>query len=344
MRPFPSVPDTGPGALPETMRAAVITAAGGPDVLAIHQRPVPVPGTGEILVRVRASALNRADLLQRAGRYNPPPGVPLDVPGLEFAGEVAATGPGASRWPIGARVAGLVGGGAHAEYLVTHERAVAGLPDALSWEQAGAAPEACITAHDALRQAAIRPGDTVLVHAVGSGVGLAAVQIARRLGARVFGTARGAEKLAAASAVGMEDGATPGERGWLADPVKRWTGGRGIDVVIDLVGGDYFRESVSIMAPKGRVVVVGLLAGRESSMDLGTLLARRLSVRGTVMRSRPLEERIVVTQDFEREVVPWLADGSVSMRIDARFPLERIGDAHALLETNTVIGKLALTL
>jgi NADPH:quinone reductase-like Zn-dependent oxidoreductase len=293
---------------------------------------------------VRASALNRADLLQRAGRYNPPPGVPVDVPGLEFAGEVAASGPGADRWPIGSRVAGLVGGGAHAEYLVTHERAVAAVPEHVSWEQAGAAPEACITAHDALRQAAIRPGETVLVHAVGSGVGLAVVQIARRLGARVFGSARGATKLEAAAAVGMEDGVVQSERGWLAEPAKRWTGGRGIDIVIDLVGGDYFRESVSIMAPKGRIIVVGLLAGRESAIDLGALLARRLSVRGTVMRSRPLEERIVVTQDFEREVVPWLADGSVAMRIDARFPLERIGEAHALLETNAVIGKVALTL
>ena len=328
--------------LPDTMRVAVITAAGGPDVLRVTSRPVPAAGTGEILVRVRASALNRADLLQRAGRYNPPAGVPRDIPGLEFAGEVVASGPGADRWPIGTRVMGLVGGGAHAEFLVTHERAVAAMPDALSWEQAGASPEACITAHDALMQAGLRPGDTVLVHAVGSGVGLTTVQIARQMGARVFGTARGLAKLDAGAAVGMEAGVQPGEPGWLTEPVKRWTDGRGIDVVIDLVGGDYVRESVSIMALKGRIVVVGLLAGRQAPLDLGVLLARRLTVRGTVLRSRPLEERIRVTQAFEREVLPWLAAGAIAMRVDARFPLDRIDEAHALLEGNQTVGKIAL--
>jgi NADPH:quinone reductase-like Zn-dependent oxidoreductase len=168
---------------------------------------------------------------------------------LEFAGEVVECGPNATRLPIGTRVAGLVAGGAHAEFLVTHERAVAAVPDGLSWEQAGACPEACITAHDALRQAGLRPGENVLIHAVGSGVGLAAVQIARRLGAAgVFGTARGSAKLDAAKAFGMDHGAQPDEGGWLADAAKRWTNERGIDVVVDLVGGDYLRESVAVMA------------------------------------------------------------------------------------------------
>jgi len=324
------------------MRAAVIHAPGDPSVLRIADRPTPIPGAGEVLVRVRASALNRADLLQRAGRYNPPPGVPADIPGLEFAGEVVAQGPGADTWPVGTRIAGLVGGGAHAEYLVTHERAVAALPGALSWEQAGAAPEACITAHDALRQADVRPGDRVLVHAVGSGVGLATVQIARLLGATVYGTARGAEKLHAAAAVGLEAGTQPGEPGWLKTAVRQWNVD-GMDVVVDLVGGNYVHESVSIMSLKGRIIVVGLLAGRESRLDLGTLLARRLTLRGTVLRSRPLEERIAVTQAFSREVLPWLASGQIVMRVDATFPLERIADAHALLEGNQTIGKVAIT-
>lgn len=327
---------------PPTMRAAIIRTPGDPTVLEIAERPVPTPGAGEVLVRVRASALNRADLLQRAGRYAPPPGVPPDIPGLECAGEVVAHGPGANTWPLGTRVAGLVGGGAHAEYLVTHERAVAVLPDGLSWEQAGAAPEACITAHDALRQAGVRPGDRVLVHAVGSGVGLAAVQLARLLGAVVFGTARGPQKLEAAAAVGMHAGAQPGEPGWLKSAVKEWRVD-GIDVVIDLVGGDYVGESVSIMSLKGRIVVVGLLAGRETQLDLGALLTRRLILRGTVLRSRPLEERIAVTQAFSREVLPWLASGQLTMRVDATFPLEQIADAHALLESNRTIGKVAIT-
>ena len=326
------------------MLAAVITSAGGPDVLQIQSRPVPTVGSGEILVRVRGSALNRADLIQRIGRYAPPAGVPQDIPGLEFAGEVISTGPGATLWPVGSRVCGLVGGGAHAEYLVTHERAVAAVPESLSWEQAGAAPEACITAHDALRQADLRPGDSVLIHAVGSGVGLAAVQIARQLGARVFGTARGAAKLDAAREVGLEAGVQPSDDpAWLTQAANGWTIGRGIDVVIDLVGGDYLRHTVPLMAHKGRVIVVGLLAGRESTLDMGLLLMKRLTIRGTVLRSRPLEERIDVTQRFAREVIPWLANGAVQMRVDRRFPLAQIAEAHVLLETNETIGKVALT-
>ncbi len=325
------------------MRAAVITRSGGPDVLAIQQRPVPTPGAGEVLVRVRASALNRADLLQRAGRYPAPAGVPADIPGLEFAGEVVRTGPDAALWSVGARVCGLVGGGAHAEYLVTHERALAAVPDALDWPAAGSAPEACITAHDALvTQANIRPGDTVLIHAVGSGVGLTAVQIARQLGAIVYGTARSASKLDIASNLGMTAGASPGESGWVAKAVREWTGGRGIDIVLDLLGGDYVRESVAALAPKGRLVLIGTLAGLESPLDLRYMLARRLTVRGTVLRSRPIEERIAVTQAFAREVMPWLANGMVQPRIDCTFPLEEIADAHSRMESNQTAGKIAI--
>jgi NADPH:quinone reductase len=330
--------------LPDSMTAAVITAPGAPDVLQLATRPLPQPGAGELLVRVRSSAINRADVLQRQGKYPPPPGVPADIPGLEFAGEVAATGPGVERWQVGQRVCGLVGGGAHAEYLVTHERAVAAVPDALDWVQAGASPEACITAYDALRQADVRPGAVVLVHAVGSGVGLAAVQIARALGCRVFGTARSAAKLEAARAVGMEDGAVPGEAGWLVAASKRWVGKQGIDAVVDLVGGDYVRETLPAMALQGHIVVVGTLAGTETLLDLRYLLGRRVSITGTVLRSRPLEERISITQAYARELLPWLASGTVRMRIDASFPLARIAEAHALMESNTTVGKIALTL
>jgi NADPH:quinone reductase len=333
-----------PAEIPAAMRAAIIVAPGGPQNIEVRERPVPRPGTGEILVRVRGSALNRADLMQRAGRYPAPPGVPADIPGIEFAGEVVARGPGATMWSEGARVAGLVGGGAHAEFLVTHERTVAAVPQNMAWDIAGASPEACITAHDALvAGAGLRPGDTVLVHAAGSGVGLAAIQIARRLGARVFGTARGGAKLDAARDAGMEAGASPGERGWIADQVREWTGGRGVDVALDLVGGDYTRETIPAMALRGRIVLIGTLAGAESVVDLRSILVRRLTIRGTVLRSRPLEERIAVTAAFSREVMPWLASGAVTTRIDARFPLSELGRAHELLESNTTIGKVAIT-
>jgi NADPH2:quinone reductase len=331
-----------PAPLPDLMRAAVITRSGDPGVLAIEPRPVPRPGPGELLVRVVASAVNRADCLQRAGRYPAPPGAPPEIPGLEFAGTVAAVGHGGSRWRLGDRVTGLVGGGAHAEYLVTHERAVARVPDGLSWEAAGASAEACITAYDALRQAEVRPGDVVLVHAVGSGVGLAAVQLARCLGARVVGTARSEAKLEAARAVGMADGGVPGAPGWLSAAVSEWTGGRGVDVVLDLVGGDYVAEALPAMAPRGRLVVIGTLAGTAAALDLRLLLARRLVVRGTVLRSRPLEERIAVTQAYEREVLPWLASGVVRTRVDATRPLPRLAEAHALVEGNGTIGKVAI--
>lgn len=327
------------------MRAGVITRPGEPDVLAIQQRPVPSPGPGEVLVRVRASALNRADLLQRAGRYPAPAGVPADIPGLEFAGEVVLQGPGAALWATGARVCGLVGGGAHAEYLVTHERALAAVPDALTWEAAGSAPEACITAHDALvAQAHVRPGETVLIHAVGSGVGLTAVQIARALGATVYGTARSTAKLEVARDLGMTGGTIPGDAGWLSTSARGWTGGRGVDVILDLLGGDYVRESVAALANRGRLVLIGTLAGLESTLDLRYMLSRRLTVQGTVLRSRPLEERIAVTQAFAREVMPWLTNGAVQVRIDATYPLERIADAHERMESNQTVGKIALVM
>lgn len=327
------------------MRAAVIAQAGGPEALSVEARPVPTPGPGEVLVRVHASAINRADLLQRAGRYPAPAGVPADIPGLEFAGEVVGLGFGSALWHTGARVCGLVGGGAHAEYLVTHERALAAVPDALDWIQAGSAPEACITAHDALvTQANVRPGDSVLIHAVGSGVGLTAVQVARQLGATVYGTARSAHKLEIARELGLRAGATPGEPGWVAAASRKWTGGRGVDIVLDLLGGNYVRESVAALAPRGRLVLIGTLAGLESTLDLRYMLSRRLMVRGTVLRSRPLEERIAVTQAFAREVMPWLANGTVHTRIDATFPLERIADAHRLMEGNATAGKIAITM
>jgi putative PIG3 family NAD(P)H quinone oxidoreductase len=327
------------------MRAAVITAPGGPDVFEIQSRPLPTPGPDDLLIRVRASAINRADLLQRIGRYPAPPGVPADIPGLEFAGEVVAWGASVTGWAVGDRVCGLVGGGAHAEYLVTHARTVARVPDGLDWRIAGAAPEAYITAYDAMvLQAGLQPGERVLIHAVGSGVGLAAVQLVRALGSTAYGTARGAPKLEAAREAGMAAGVQPGEGAWIADAVAGWTGGAGVHVVVDLVGGDYTAGSLAAMAPRGRLMLIGALAGSKATMDLRLILGKRLTIRGTVLRSRGLAERIEVTEAFARDVLPLLADGRLSPRIDATFALERIGEAHALVEGNGTIGKVALTI
>ncbi len=332
--------------LPTTMRAAVITAPGGPEVLVVSDRPVPRPGPDEVLVRVVGSALNRADLIQRAGGYPAPPGAPADIPGLEFAGVVAAVGARVTAWRAGDRVFGLVAGGAHAEYVVTHGDTVARVPGEIDLHTAGTLPEACITAHDALRQAGFSAGESVLIHAVGSGVGLAAVQLVRALGGVPYGTARSDHKLALARALGLEDGIVPesgdpdGPR--FADQVLARTGGRGVDVILDLVGGAYVAEGIRALAPRGRLMLIGLLAGAESGVDLRRVLSRRLTVRGTVLRARGLEERVAFTRAFTEEVVPLVAAGRVRAVIDRVFPLEAIAEAHAVLGTNETAGKVGV--
>ena len=334
------------------MRAAIITAPGGPEVLEVRDVPTPEPGAEQILVRVRASALNRADLLQRRGLYPAPPGAPADIPGMEYAGEVAALGPGAREWRVGDRVYGLVGGGGQAEYVVVHERTAARVPDRLSWAEAAAVPEVFITAHDALvTRAESRPGESVLVHAAGSGVGLAAIQLARALGMRpVLGTARTAAKLDRArdEGHGLDAGVSLG--GWdlaslagaIVPFVNEHTGGRGVDVALDLVGGPYVNATAQAMAPLGRIVLIGTMAGGRGELDFGTVLRRRLTLRGTVMRARPLEERIATTRRFAAEVGPLLASGAVRPTIDSRFPLAELARAHERLEGNGTFGKVVI--
>ena len=326
------------------MRAAVITKPGPPDVLEIREVERPEPASGEILVRVRASALNRADLHQREGRYPAPPGAPADVPGIEFAGEVAALGPGARLWREGQRVFGITGGGAHAEYLVAHERAVAEVPSNLDWTEAAAVPEAFITAHDALWvQAELRPSERVLIHAVGSGVGLAAVELCRAIGALPYGTARTAEKIERAREYGLEEGvrvvADPAE---ILEPSRAWTEGRGFDVVLDLVGGPYVKASVDALGLRGRLLLVGTVAGGRAELELGKALGKRLQITGTVLRARPLEEKIVATRRFAAEVVPLFARGRLRPVVDGVFDLGEIRAAHERLASNETFGKVVV--
>ena len=326
------------------MRAAVILRAGGPDVLEIVEVSRPSPREGEVLVQVHASALNRADTMQRQGRYPAPPGAPANIPGLEIAGEVAELGAGVKRWKVGDRVFGIVGGGGNAEYLVTGERELARIPDNLSWEEAAAVPEAFITAHDALiTQAAVRAGETVLVHAVGSGVGLAALQLARAFEAKCYGTARTPEKIQRAKELGLVDGAVikanPTE---LSGYVHHWTDGKGVDVVLDLVGGPYLPASVECSAMLGRIVLIGLLAGRSAELNLGTIMSRRLTIRGTMLRSRSRADKAAATEAFARDVLPLLERAEVRPVIDRVFALDQIREAHALMESNETFGKIVL--
>ena len=327
------------------MRAAVITRAGGPEVLEIQDVPRPLPGAGEVLIRVKASALNRADMLQRQGRYPAPPGAPANIPGLEFAGEVVDAGPKVVRWKPGNRVFGIIGGGGHAEFLVAREAEVARIPDSMTWEDAAAIPEAFITAHDALvTLAAMRKGDVVLIHAVGSGVGLAAVQLVKALGGVAVGTARSADKIQRAKALGLSQGAVLGDDlQSLAGHVHHWTDGKGVNVVLDLVGGPYLPASIECAAPLSRVILIGLLAGRSATLNLGAILNKRVMVRGTVLRARPPAEKAAATQAFERDVLPLLERGTVRPVIDGVFPLDQIRDAHARMESNASFGKIVLT-
>jgi len=329
-----------------TMQAVWISGFGGPEVLEIREVGKPIINDEQVLVHVRASSLNRADLLQRQGKYPPPAGFPPEIPGMEFAGEVAEVGASVRLWKPGQRVFGLIGGGAHAEYLVTYERLLAEIPPNLGYEQAAAVPEVFITAHDALwTQAHLRPGETVLIHAVGSGVGLAALQLCRAIKAVPFGTSRTAEKLAQAKSIGLEAGlAVRNNLEELQSAAHRWTAGNGINVVLDLVGGPYVKASQKLMANKGRMVLVGTVAGGNYELEARYMLSRRLKVWGTVLRARALEEKIEVTQKFAAEVVPLLASGVLRPNIDSVFKLADIGKAHTRLESNESFGKVVIRL
>ncbi len=323
------------------MRAIVITSFGGPEVLKVEERPDPRPARGEVRVRVRATAVNRADLLQRLGRYPAPSDAPQDIPGLEYAGEIDEVGEGVDRWQIGDRVFGLVGGGAYAERLTAHAGTLARIPDGMDYVEAAAVPEAFVTAYDAMvSQAALGAGEVVLVSAVGSGVGTAAVQIAKAIGARALGTARSAAKVARARELGMDEGWVP-EGGKFATEVLAATG-RGADVVLELVGGSYLAEDLACVAPQGRIVVVGLLAGVSAELDLGTLLHKRVRLAGTVLRARPLEEKIAAAKTFERHVVPLFAAGKLRAVVDRVLPLSEAGAAHAWIASNEAFGKVVL--
>lgn len=326
------------------MRAAIITQPGPPEVLQIREVERPLPEASEVLVRVHASALNRADLLQRVGRYPPPAGAPRDIPGIEFAGEVAALGAGSSRWRLGDRVFGLVGGGAHADFLTAHEATIARIPDSVEWRDAAAVPEAFITAYDALvTQARVRAGERVLIHAVGSGVGMAAVQVARAWGAVPYGTSRTADKLDAARRFGMEDGVVlPDSPDAVVAAAQEWSGGRGVEVILDLVGGAYVRTNVEAAAARGRIMLIGAVAGAEATIDVRRILGKRLTLQGTVLRSRGLDERIAVAEAFARDVVPRVADGTLRPAIDSVYPLARIAAAHSHMESNTTTGKVVI--
>jgi NADPH2:quinone reductase len=326
------------------MKAVLFDGKGGPEVVRLGEAAEPVPARGEVLVRVRASALNRADLLQRRGLYAPPPGTRAEIPGLELAGEVVRA-EGVSRWRPGDRVMAITAGEGMAELAAVHDRMLLAIPDGLSFEEAAALPEAGITSHDALfTLGGLRPGWTVLVHAVGSGVSTTAVQIARAAGATVVGTSRTREKLERAAALGMEHGVLVGrDDPRFAEEVRRITAGRGCPLVLDLVGAPYAAENLACVALRGRIVLVGTMGGASAEVDYRKLMQARASLVGTTLRVRPIEEKIAAAQAFAGEVLPLVAAGRVRPVLDVVLPAARAREAHERMERNESFGKIVLT-
>ena len=327
------------------MKAVVYTGAGDAGVIQLKDVPTPEPGAGQVRVRVQASALNRADILQRKGRYPAPPGWPADIPGLEYAGEVESPGAGVTRWHAGDRVMGLVGGGGHAEYVVVNAAEAVGIPAGMDVAGAAAIPEAFLTAWDALTaRGRLQPGERVLIHAVGSGVGTAAVQLAKRLGAVTVGTSRSAGKLEQARVLGLDEAIDTSAEGFgtqLTAPV---------DVILDVLGGPAFAENLEALAPRGRMVLLGFLQGTgiPAGTDHGRpllepILRKRLEIIGSVMRSRPAAERAALVEDFEARVVPWFGAGAIRPVIGATYPMAAVAEAHAAMEGDRVFGKIVMT-
>jgi putative PIG3 family NAD(P)H quinone oxidoreductase len=325
------------------MKAVVIAGQSGVEAFEVREIERPTPLGGEVLVRVRACGANRADLMQARGNYPAPPGAPADIPGLEFAGDVAEIGPGGTGlWREGDRVFGIVSGGGFAEYVAVHERMAVRLPPNLSFEEAACVPEAFLTAHDALTtQGRIEPGERVLVHAVGGGVGSAAVQVAHAMGCLVFGTSRTAAKLEAMKAHGLDVGIDTSAHDF-AKVIHERTGGAGVHVVIDHVGGPFLAQNLEALAMCGRLVLVGLLGGPKTDVNLYAFLRKRITMVGTTLRARPLEEKIAATRRFAETVVPWLERGRVRPLLDRVFALEEVREAEARLEADLGLGKIVL--
>lgn len=317
------------------MRAVLFDGAGGPEVIRLGEVPKPAVAPGQVRVRVHAAALNRADLVQRRGHYPAPSGWPSDIPGLEFAGEVEAVRDDVSRWDVGDRVMGLVGGGGQAEYVVVHEDELIPIPGGIDYAHAAAIPESFLTAYDALSvRARLRAGERLLIHAVGSGLGTAAAQVARRIGVTVIGTSRNADKLARATVFGVDQGIdTSG--GSFRDAVRE-----PVDVVLDVLGGRAFGDNLAVLAPLGRLVLLGLLAGRMAQLDLDLILRKRLQVIGTVMRTRSLDERTALAREFTDVMVPLFEHGVLRPVVDRVIRMTEVPAAHALLERNETFGKV----
>lgn len=326
-------------AVPTEMTAIAIEGGAGP-AEALHpiQIDTPQPGPGQILIRVRAAGVNRPDILQRRGFYPPPPGAPATL-GLEVAGEVAALGEGAVRWKIGDPVAALLGGGGYAQYAVVDGRHALPIPHGLSMAQAAALPETLFTVFaNVFEDGALKAGDTLMVHGATSGIGVAAIQMAKAAGARVIATGRGAQKAQQARELGADLAIDTSADDFVAPALAFG----GADVILDMVGGDYAPRNLDCLKPGGRLVMIAFQAGPKAELDLSKIMVRRLVVTGSTLRPRNADEKARLAAALEKTVWPWVVDGKVKAVIDRTFPLAEAAKAHACLETGAHLGKMIL--
>jgi NADPH:quinone reductase len=323
------------------MRAIAIREPGGPDVLVPVERPTPEPGDGEVLIAVAAAGVNRPDVLQRQGRYTPPPGV-TDIPGLEVAGAIIALGRGVTDWTVGDRVCALVAGGGYAEFCVAPAVQCLPIPDGLDLVQAAALPEVMFTVWtNVFERGRLAAGESLLVHGGSSGIGTAAIQLARARGATVFATAGSDEKCRACEALGATVCVNYRSTDFVA-AVREATGGRGVDVVLDMVGGDYLQRNLDVLATDGRLVQIGQLGGYRSQINTIPILQKRLTITGSTLRPRSVEEKGRLARAVREHVWPLISSGAVRVLVHATFPLENAAGAHHVMESSAHVGKLVL--
>lgn len=328
--------------VPSRMTAIGIVSPGGPEVLVPEERPVPAPGAGEILVKVAAAGVNRPDVMQRKGLYPPPPGAP-DIPGLEIAGTVVALGEGVTRWKIGDAVCALVVGGGYAEYCLAHESHALSIPAGISLTQAAAIPETFFTVwHNVFERGALKSGETLLVHGGSSGIGTTAIQLAKQFGARVFVTAGTDEKCESCRKLGADLAINYKTEDFVAG-TKKATGGKGADVILDMVGGDYIERNYEAAAVEGRIVQIAFQGSTKATVDFRRIMLKRLHHTGSTLRSRSVADKGLIAQAIAEKVVPLLAAGTVRPVMDSTFPLAEAAKAHARMESSAHIGKIVLT-
>jgi len=327
--------------LPAQMTVVGISKPGGPEVLLPETRDVPVPGPGEILVKVAAAGVNRPDVAQRSGAYPPPPGA-SDLPGLEIAGEVVALGEGASKHKLGDRVMSLVAGGGYAQYCIAQDAQAMTVPPTLSMQEAGAIPETLMTVwHNVFERGALQPGETLLIHGGSSGIGTMAIQLAKAFGSKVIVTVGGQDKVDACLKLGADRAVNYKTEDFVAE-VKAATNGAGANVILDMVGGDYVERNYDAAALDGRIVQIATLGGAKATINVAKVMVKRLHHTGSTLRPRSNADKAAMVAAIEAKVMPLLREGRVKPLMDSTFPLEKAADAHRRMETSQHIGKIVL--